>query len=99
VVRSGRHAAAADTTPPPRSSRTRGVQGRGSWQATGLARRSASPWPRRRLRPRRPDAQKKISRSDERGYSGAESAPRARARENRRWTRSQFPGGKKKYYN
>jgi magnesium chelatase subunit I len=47
-------------------------------------------------------AQKKISRSDERGYmAGSESPPRRQARreETPMDEEIRFPGGKKKYYN
>jgi hypothetical protein len=47
-------------------------------------------------------AQKKISRSDERGYAaGTESAPRrpSRREETAMDEEIRFPGGKKKYYN
>ena len=46
-------------------------------------------------------AQKKISRSDERGYAAAESAPRrsARREEPAMDEEIRIPGGKKKYYN
>ncbi len=46
-------------------------------------------------------AQKKISRSDDRGYSAAESAPRRTARREEPTVDESFqiPGAKKKYYN
>jgi magnesium chelatase subunit I len=46
-------------------------------------------------------AQKKISRTDERGYSAAESAPRRTARREEPAVEESFqmPGAKKKYYN
>jgi magnesium chelatase subunit I len=46
-------------------------------------------------------AQKKISRSDERGYSAAESAPRrgGRREEATHDEEIRMPSGKKKYYN
>jgi magnesium chelatase subunit I len=46
-------------------------------------------------------AQKKISRSDDRGYSAAESAPRRTARREEPAVEESFqiPGAKKKYYN
>jgi magnesium chelatase subunit I len=46
-------------------------------------------------------AQKKISRSDERGYSAAESSPRRTARREETAVEESFqiPGAKKKYYN
>ena len=46
-------------------------------------------------------AQKKISRSDERGYSAAEAAPRRDARREERTLDEEIriPSGKKKYYN
>ena len=46
-------------------------------------------------------AQKKISRSDERGYAAADSAPRrpARREEQALEEEVQMPRGKKKYYN
>ncbi|HEV3139919.1 MAG TPA: hypothetical protein VGY57_05365, partial [Vicinamibacterales bacterium] len=46
-------------------------------------------------------AQKKISRSDERGYTAAEAAPRRSARREEQNIEEEvrIPGGKKKYYN
>ena len=45
-------------------------------------------------------AQKKISRSEERGYTaGGEAAPRRPARREERDEEIRIPGGKKKYYN
>ena len=46
-------------------------------------------------------AQKKISRTDERGYSAAEAAPRRQPRREEPVMDEEvrIPGGKKKYYN
>jgi hypothetical protein len=46
-------------------------------------------------------AQKKISRSDDRGYSAAEATPRRTARREEQQVEESFqiPGAKKKYYN
>ena len=86
-------------------SQTRGVQGlRELAERTGLARGAAAPAMASAI-----DfvleglyAQKKISRSEERGYAaGAESAPRrpARREEPPMDEEIRIPGGKKKYYN
>jgi len=46
-------------------------------------------------------AQKKISRSEERGYAAAETAPRRPTRREEQVLEEdiRIPGGKKKYYN